>query len=135
MPRIAWDEMYSVNINVIDRQHQHLFKVLGDLYDWLGKEEEKEFLEAIIRELVQYAVEHFTTEEVFMRQYDFPGYEAHKKEHEDFKTKVVSFQEDLIAGKVTLSVEVMVFLTDWLGHHILETDKEYGPFLNKKGVF
>jgi hemerythrin len=135
MPRIDWDDKYSVNIQVIDQQHKGLFKVLGDLYDGLGKEEEKEFLEAIIRELVQYAVEHFKTEEVFMRQYDFPGYEAHKKEHEDFKAKVASFQEDLLAGKITLSVEVMVFLTDWLGHHILETDKEFGPYLNNKGVF
>ncbi|MFH0984261.1 MAG: bacteriohemerythrin [Candidatus Omnitrophota bacterium] len=135
MPRIIWEEKYSVNIEVIDQQHKHLIKVLGSLFDGLGKERGKEFLGKIIWDLVQYAAEHFTTEEVFMRQYDFPGYEAHKKEHEDFKVKVSAFREDFEAGKVTLSMEVMGFLTDWLAHHILEVDKEYGPFLNEKGIF
>lgn len=135
MPRIDWDDKYSVNIKEIDQQHKGLFKILGDLYDGLGKKEEKEFLNAIIGKLVQYAAEHFTTEEILMQQYGFPGHEEHKKEHEDFKVKVVSFQKDLLAGKITLSGEVMVFLTDWLGHHIFETDKEFGPFLNNKGVF
>jgi len=28
----------------------------------------------------------------------------------------------------------MVFLKDWLNHHILETDKKLGAFLAGKGV-
>jgi hemerythrin-like metal-binding protein len=135
MSHIAWEEKYSVNIEVIDEQHKKLFAVLGNLFDGMGKEGKKEVLSATVGELVRYAVEHFATEEIFMQQYDYPGYAQHKKEHEAFKAKVAVFQKDLEAGKVTLSMEVMSFLTGWLDHHILKVDKEYAPFLNDKGVY
>jgi hemerythrin len=37
-------------------------------------------------------------------------------------------------GKVSVTVDTMVFLKDWLNHHILETDKKFSAFLNSKGV-
>jgi hemerythrin-like metal-binding protein len=131
---IVWDEKYSVHIEVIDEQHKHLFKVLGDLFDGIGKGKSREILGVTLGELIRYALDHFRTEEAFMRQYDFPGYEQHKKEHEAFKRKVAVFQKDFEAGKATLTLEVISFLTGWLDHHILEVDREYGPFLNEKGI-
>ncbi len=135
MSHIRWTEKYSINIEVIDEQHQKLFEVLGNLSDQLGKDRDKDFLGGIIRELIQYAGEHFATEEIFMTQYAFPGYTEHKKEHEAFKLKVAAFQKSFEVGKATLSIEVINFLTGWLDHHILKTDKEYAPFLNEKGVY
>ena len=129
-----WEEKYSVGIDVIDGQHKHLFELIGRLFDGMGKEKNKEALGAIIKELVQYAVDHFATEEIFMRQYGFPGYAKHKEEHEAFKVKVAAFQKDFEAGKQTLSGEVINFLTTWLDHHILNKDKAYGPFLIEKGI-
>ena len=35
---------------------------------------------------------------------------------------------------MTISIEVMNFLKDWLSNHILGSDKRYGPFLNGKGL-
>ncbi len=134
MSHIAWDPKYSVNIEAIDEQHKHLFEVLGNLFDEMGQKRAQETLGGIIAELIQYASEHFATEEIFMTQYGFPGYAQHKKEHEAFKAKVAAFQKGFDAGKATLSIEVIDFLTGWLDHHILKVDQEYSPFLNEKGV-
>jgi hemerythrin-like metal-binding protein len=134
MSHIAWDEKYSVNIEVIDEQHKRIIEILGKLFEEMGKKKSPEVLKTILDQMVWYASEHFSTEEIFMTQYDFPGYAAHKKEHEAFKTKVVAFQKDFAAGKATLSMEVIHFLLGWLDHHILEVDKQYGPFLNEKGI-
>ena len=135
MASIAWDEKYSVHIDVIDQQHKHLFEVLGNLSDEMGKKRSQDVLGNIIEELTKYAVEHFATEEIFMTQYNFPGYAEHKKEHEVFKVKVAAFQKDFKAGKVSLSIEVINFIRGWLDHHILGTDQKYGPFLNEQGIF
>ena len=134
MSHIVWDEKYSVHIEVIDQQHRKIVEILGKLFDEMGKRKSQEVLKAILDQMIWYATEHFATEEIFMKQYGFPGYEAHKKEHEGFKTKVAAFQQDFAAGKESLSFNLIRFLTDWLDHHIMEIDKQYGPFLNEKGV-
>jgi hemerythrin len=135
MSHIVWDEKYSVNIEVIDEQHKKIIEVLGQLFDEMGKKKSREVLKAILDQMIWYAGEHFGTEEIFMKQYNFPGYEEHKKEHEAFKEKVVVFQKDFASGKEALSVNMLRFLTEWLDHHILDIDKQYGPFLNEKGIF
>jgi len=134
MVHIVWDDKYSVNIEVIDEQHKRIIEILGKLFAEMGQKKSPEVLRAILDQMVWYASEHFSTEEIFMTQYDFPGYADHKKEHEAFKTKVGAFQKDFVAGKATLSLEVINFLLGWLDHHILEVDKQYGPFLNEKGI-
>jgi methyl-accepting chemotaxis protein/hemerythrin len=48
--------------------------------------------------------------------------------------KVLDFEKQLKSGSVTLSMEVMKFLKDWLTGHIMGTDKKYSPFLRQKGV-
>ncbi len=134
MSHIAWDDKYSVNIEVIDQQHKKIIEILGKLFEEMGKKKSPEALKAILDQMVWYASEHFGTEEIFMKQYGFPGYEAHKREHDAFRAKVTAFEKDFAAGKATLSMEVINFLLGWLDHHILEVDKQYGPFLNEKGI-
>jgi hypothetical protein len=54
--------------------------------------------------------------------------------HEDFIQKIDALVQDFPRGRVSLSLERMAFLKDWLVEHIKGADKKYGPFLNKKGV-
>lgn len=135
MSHIVWDEKYSVNIEVLDEQHKKIIRILGHLFDEMGKKRSPEFLGGVIRELMQYAEEHFAAEEIFLKQYGFPGYDQHKKEHESFEAKVTVFQKDFEAGKETLTIEVVNFLTGWFDHHFSMTDQGYVSFLNGKGVF
>ncbi|MDW8094977.1 MAG: bacteriohemerythrin, partial [Caldimicrobium sp.] len=83
-------------------------------------------------ELVSYASYHFNTEEALMSKYGFPELANHKREHEAFKAKIKEFMDKKAKGEVTLSVEIMTFLKDWLVKHIMGTDKKYGPFLQEK---
>jgi hemerythrin HHE cation binding domain-containing protein len=62
-----------------------------------------------------------------------PGTQAHKGEHKALVEQVLEFQKDFEAGKPGVAVALMQFLQKWLCHHIMETDKKYGPFLNEKG--
>lgn len=134
MAYIILDEKYSVGVKETDLQHKKLVELINSLHDAMKEGKGKDVLARVLQELVKYAASHFATEEKYMTQFNYPGYSAHKAEHEKFVAKVVDFQKDFDSGKAVMTLEVMSFLKDWLVKHILGTDKKYGPFFNEHGL-
>lgn len=134
MPLLTWKEDYSVNIKEIDDQHRKLVAMINELHDAMSERRAKEVLGEILKKLADYTVFHFSSEERLMRTNEYPEYEEHRGKHEKMTNKVLALQEELKQGKITLSMEVMDFLKNWLDKHILGTDKKYSAFLNSKGV-
>ena len=86
MAKVIWKDEYNLGIEKVDRQHQHLFEIINKIVDRSGPSEDTELACETIMEMVNYAKEHFTDEEILMQQYDYPNLEAHKKEHNYFNT-------------------------------------------------
>ena len=53
-------------------------------------------------------------------------------EHKKLTGQVCELRDKFRAGKVTISMEVMMFLKNWLSEHILSRDKAYAKELNAK---
>ena len=134
MPLMKQNDSFSVGVAEIDIQHQKLVSMINELNEAMLQAKGREALITILDSLVSYAVIHFSTEEKYFAQFDYPFSNSHKKEHQVFVEKVAAFQKDFHSGKLGLSVEVMKFLSDWLQTHIKGTDKKYGPFFNAKGL-
>lgn len=129
-----WNPEYSVGVPSIDAQHQMLFRLAGELYQAMSTGQGKAALGRILDRLVQYTATHFAHEERLMRLVDYPGFAAHKLEHEGLVRKVTQFQADFNAGKVAISVQLMQFLRSWLDAHIRGSDKSYAPSMVRKAV-
>ena len=134
MPIIDWNEKLSVNIKDIDTQHQKLISMINQLHDAMKGGKGKEILNQIITQMADYTQQHFLAEEQLFIKHEYPETSRHTREHNAFIEKVATFQRDLNSGHITLSLDVMTFLKDWLVKHIEGTDKKYSPFLNAKGV-
>jgi hemerythrin len=48
--------------------------------------------------------------------------------------QVKDLQEKLDAGSHSISFELLHFLKNWLTKHILESDKQYGPYFLSRGI-
>ncbi len=131
MPIILWNDSYSVRVREIDEQHQRLIALINALYEAMTSGRGKDVLSSTLSELVDYTRSHFSYEEQRMRACQYPDYAAHKKEHEALTERVVQLQKRHEMGEAALTVEVMVFLKEWLTNHILEKDKKYSPYMNK----
>ncbi len=134
MAFINWSEDYSVKIESIDIQHKKLVEMINRFYDDLKSKSNNELIGNLIADMKNYTVYHFTTEENLFKKYEFPEFETHKKEHDDFVNKVIDFEKRFKEGKMILSFEITDFLKKWLINHIQETDKNYSKFLKEKGV-
>jgi hemerythrin len=134
MPLVAWTKKYSVNVRELDEQHKRLFALINDLHDALKVGEGRKATSDILGRLIEYAALHFHTEERYLATCDYPEFSAHRRAHGYFVEKVFEYQRDFEAGRISVPIDVMRFLMDWLLEHIEGTDKKYAPFLNERGL-
>jgi len=134
MALINWNDNYSVNVAEIDEQHKELIAIINELGDALKSGKGVDISSSIVNRLAKYAMVHFKAEEALLAKFGYTEMEDHKKEHAAFVRKVVDFRGGLEKGKLSLSMEIMIYLSEWMKNHILVVDKKYSQFLNEKGV-
>ncbi|SDK72553.1 hemerythrin [Maridesulfovibrio ferrireducens] len=135
MALLSWNDNYSIGIKKIDNEHKVLIGMINKAYDSIEKMEEQKVLLELISEMRQYAMDHFSTEEMFMKHYTYPETENHRKQHNHFMIYVASADNMMDADNNALDpYKVFKYLADWLKNHILVTDKQFGSFLMDKGV-
>lgn len=133
MSMIQWDDQYSVGIEEIDDQHKCLIKLINDMYTAMaggGREEVK----VILNELVQYTKTHFAVEETLMRIFHYDKYQEHKAGHDKIIEQVGVFVDRIRAGDNKASMDLLIFLKDWLFDHIAKCDTGYSEVLLKAGI-
>jgi hemerythrin-like metal-binding protein len=133
---LQWDASLSVGIELVDEQHQELFRQVNGLLDALAKGQAKEELCRLLTFLGKYTIDHFGAEERLMSQYKYPLSIAHKKQHSDFidaflKLKV-EFDKRGSTGEVSMKLDR--FVCQWLREHIGGSDVALGEFLRGAGA-
>ncbi len=134
MALMVWKPEYSVGVARFDAQHKRLIDLLNTLYDAMMSGQGQAALASTLGELFHYTQTHFADEE---KAFDVAGYAdalRHRQEHQALVNEVADIKKRMSEGEVALSFATTSFLQDWLRHHILGTDKKYGPFLNQHGV-
>lgn len=134
MARMEWCDDYSVGIISIDNHHRKLVDFINDLHDAIAQDKTQEALGRIIDNIINYTVHHFAYEEELFDKYEYPDTVEHKAKHKKLIDDTLALQAQFNAGKVQISIEILDFLTAWLNKHILNTDRQYTPFLKSMGV-
>jgi hemerythrin len=134
MSLIAWDSSMSVSVSDLDRQHQKLVAMINELHQAMKAGHGKEALGKILSGLISYTETHFKVEEKYFAEFKYPDAASHLREHSAFVKKVSDFKNDFEHGRLTVTIETLHFLRDWLQGHIKGTDKKYSSFFNEKGL-
>jgi hemerythrin len=122
-----WSSRFETGIPIIDTQHKALFEAVNRLADSFKAGTSAAQVKESLDFLVKYTVEHFQTEEKFMKDMGYPKLTSHMAEHAQLVAKAQALQAKLAEGK-SVTVEVTTFLADWLKHHINESDMGYVEF-------
>ena len=137
MPVIEWSDAYALGIAEIDEHHQRLCALLNNTYQVFVAQGQKVAVAKVLEELIDYATYHFAAEERFLAQNAYADLAGHQKLHGDFTREITALQHELDAGSKALSLELIVFLKEWLLNHILKSDRAYAdalkPELAKNG--
>jgi len=123
MALFTWSTEYSVGNDLIDREHQKLFEMADRLHAAMLSGGGHVVLRGLFDDLAEYTRTHFAHEEALMQRHAYPQLPAHAEIHRQLIARVASLQDDLRAGKLTVTMNTMQFLRDWLSHHIGKTDR------------
>jgi len=70
-----------------------------------------------------YAIKHFSTEESYMAEFNYPELQYHKEEQHDFSNKTITYCNRVIGGDYHIANEILEYLKQWLVNRIQITDK------------
>jgi hemerythrin len=128
---IAWRESLSIGVEEIDNQHKQLLAHFDRLLKACETGKGLEELKRLLNFLDEYVVKHFKDEESIQRLRNYPGYEAHKKEHESFAARLKVLKQEISTEGVALHhlMETNNLLLKWLINHISTVDVQLGTFL------
>ena len=130
--KLKWSKSLSVGIDKIDREHKELFSIVNDLLQIYHDKQGQEQILDVLYAMVQYAQEHFATEDEYMTAYGFPKFQDHRKEHTKYLERVGEFLERYEAGSQTLTTDMLVFLSQWWLEHTSEDDLAFGLWVKSR---
>ena len=131
---IEWDDKYSVGISKIDDEHKQFINIINNAIATNEHNDDPEELKKLLHSITMYAINHFSTEETYMIEFNYPEYQYHKEEHHDFSRKVIAYCERVNDGDSQISNEILEYLKRWLINHIQVTDKKYVDCFIRNGL-
>lgn len=128
---IEWRDSLSIGVAEIDTQHKQLLSHFDQLLKACETGKGVEELKKLLGFLDEYVIKHFKDEESLQRLRNYPGYEAHKKEHSAFIARLKVLKQEINTEGVALHhvIETNHLLLKWLLHHISTVDVQLGTFL------
>lgn len=123
MPKILWQDSYSVGFPTLDEHHKHLARLINQLSDFGTGEGNSEAVDEVIMALVQYAMYHFEHEEKLMDSLGYPRLDSHRLEHTQFCEVITETSYGATLGIIDLN-HLTDYLVRWWKNHILQEDMQ-----------
>ena len=129
------NKVLNVGVQRFDDDHNLLIEMTNKLHDAIKTGNGQEVILSIFLQLEDFAVRHFQSEEELMEKTGYSGLDQHRQAHRSILKRLNEIQTLSQRGDIPIQLQVMQFLLDWLGTHVKDEDKLYGPFLNSKGIY
>lgn len=129
MKDIVWGDVLSVGVDEIDEDHRKLVNIFNILNHSVAEGASQEYLAAVLEELINCTVWHFSHEERLMLKYGYEGTEEHKEEHQELIESAKEIQLNILQGYKAIAEKDIEVLERWLTGHILSTDMKFGTYL------
>jgi hemerythrin len=119
----------------MDDQHGILMDTLNVLRQQLARGNGSARLNEQMARLVEFADMHFGCEESLLRRYRFPDLEMHRAAHEKLIDQIKRAARCAGFGDDAELHRMLGFVRGQYLEHVEGPDREYGEWLNARGIF
>ena len=132
MALLSWSRQYEIGNELIDSEHQELFRRINAFHDnWL-EQREVQAIAVLLNQLIAYAEMHFQHEEAIMRDAGFPRLEEHQAVHETMVETIFRLRQAFEQANGRIEIETIKFVKNWLIEHIVRNDYLFRDFLARR---
>ncbi len=119
---------YFTGVDFIDTEHARLFELAQETYDLLQDtfQYKTDQIIALVSELIDYTRTHFSHEEAYQKEIQYPYIKEHAAQHRQFEDSLMQIDLDNLSDDFDEQNEtienILNFLINWLVNHILKVD-------------
>ncbi|HVI52121.1 MAG TPA: bacteriohemerythrin [Candidatus Sulfotelmatobacter sp.] len=130
MPLISWAPAFDTGFDVIDREHRALADALNRMHQAQENGGDGSVIATHLGEIARHISIHFAHEEQIMTRLNYPGREAHWREHIELLSDMADVMDEYEAGSYDNSPDALNhYLKFWLLTHIMTEDVKLASFL------
>lgn len=82
----------------------------------------------LLNDLACFASEHFSTEEFVLSSLNYPLFDEHKRQHDEYQERLTELLFAATTGDARKS-DLILLLKDWWEQHMMNDDKKYQAFI------
>ena len=122
MSFLEWKKEFSVGIQSMDEEHQHMIELINGVYTELREHRDADSIERFLGDVHSAIAGHFALEERLMRESGYVEYEAHKEDHEDLLDQIRDMMDALNDDADAGFRQLEQCLSGWFGRHFSSFD-------------
>ena len=127
---IKWSKNYLMGIDKLDEEHKELFRISDQIYNKvMERGDDAKYRLFLMKETLEYMLRYFKrhakSEEIYMREIGYAGYEFHKMLHDEFYNMLLKKKADIVKRNECSKKEISELVGDgigWLLEHIITED-------------
>ncbi|WP_430385348.1 hemerythrin family protein [Arcobacter acticola] len=109
----------------MDKEHKELFNIAQEAFAYVEEKDKTKKIKEIVTDLYDYMKTHFSHEEKFMQDINYPKSEEHKKLHREIILKINEFVKQLPTMNISdFEKELSKIIDISLVHHIIQEDRK-----------
>ena len=133
-PFLVWREDWLLGFERLDDQHLSLAQTLNTLHRFLVHDDNRKPLdrEQLCRQLdglLEMTRGHFQDEESLMQDHDYPGLQAHHREHALLLAELQECIREIEAGRKPFTLATLTALKHWQIDHVINSGAEFTQFI------
>lgn len=123
----------NIGVTQVDKDHAEIADCLNQCFLGLNAIpfQAERFGKSVVK-LLRTTAAHFEREEAMMRQFDYPEYAAHQRQHESIKARYLKAlsmykaRRDFGSAEMLYALELELFAT-----HLRDYDRPFGVFVDQ----
>ena len=127
---IKWSKNYLMGIDKFDEEHKELFRISDQIYNKvMERGDDAKYRLFLMNETLEYMLRYFKrhakSEEIYMREIGYAGYEFHKMLHDELYNMLLKKKADIVKRNECSKKEIAELVGDgigWLLEHIITED-------------